>query len=564
MNDETFLEMSYVRGPIDRPLLDLTIGTVLERTAELYPDQIALIIKQSGRSYQYAEFLELVNRAAQGLLKLGVDKGHRVAIWSTNQAEWVITQFATARIGAVLVNINPSYGVRELEYALAQSDTQTLIMSRGFGTLDYIQMVDEICPEINRAKPGEWRSERLSYLKNLIYIGKGDILSGMIRWKDFLSGKEAEELDSLIKQKGGFLRSEDPINIQYTSGTTGHPKGAVLSHYNIVNNAFLIGQRMRISSKDRICIPVPFYHCFGMVLGNMACVIHGATIVVPADSFDPWATLKTIEEEKCTGIYGVPTMFIRELEHPDFDRVDLTSLRTGIMAGSPCPIELMKQVVEKMHCPEITIAYGLTESSPVISQTEVEDSLETRVSSVGRPLPHTEIKIIDPASGRMVRRGTSGELCTRGYLVMKGYYKNLEASQHAIDQEGWLHSGDLATLDAQGYCKITGRVKDMIIRGGENIYPREIEEFLYTHPAVSEVQVVGVPDRKLGEAVIAWIHLKESSSVTSQQIRDYCKGKISRYKIPQYIKFVDSYPMTITGKIQKYKIREIAIQELRL
>ena len=360
------------------------------------------------------------------------------------------------------------------------------------------------------------------------------------------------------------MSPNDPINIQYTSGTTGYPKGAVLTHRNIVNNAYLVGQRMRLTSRDRVCIPVPFYHCFGMVLGNMACAVHGAAMVIPDEAFDPWTTLKTIEEEECTAVYGVPTMFIRELEHPEFSKVDLGSLRTGIMAGSPCPIEVMKQVVEKMHCREMTIAYGLTESSPVITQTGVGDPLETRVTTVGRPLPHTEVKIVDPGSGEVVPRGNPGELCTRGYLVMNGYYRNPKATREAIDSEGWLHTGDLATLDEEDYCRITGRVKDMIIRGGENIYPREIEEFLYTHPAVSDVQVVGVPDLRMGEEVLAWIRLKEKGMATARDIRDFCRGKISKYKIPRYIKFVDSYPMTITGKIQKFRIREIAIRELGL
>ncbi|MXZ35953.1 MAG: AMP-binding protein, partial [Acidobacteria bacterium] len=365
-------------------------------------------------------------------------------------------------------------------------------------------------------------------------------------------------------ETGTSLSPHDPINIQYTSGTTGYPKGAVLTHHNIVNNAWLVGQRMELTCRDSVCIPVPFYHCFGMVLGNMACAVQGATMVIPAEAFDPWTTLKAIEKERCTAVYGVPTMFIRELEHPEFSQVDLGSLRTGIMAGSPCPIEVMKQVVDKMHCREMTIAYGLTESSPVITQTGVSDPLRTRVTTVGRPLPHTEVKIVDPGSGEVAPRGTPGELCTRGYLVMSGYYRNPRATREAIDSEGWLHTGDLATLDEEGYCRITGRVKDMIIRGGENVYPREIEEFLYTHPAVSDVQVVGVPDARMGEEVLAWIQLKEPGMATDRDIKDFCRGKIAKFKIPRYIKFVDSYPMTVTGKIQKYRIREIAIRELGL
>lgn len=556
--------MSYGRGPQDVPLLSLTIGDVLEKTAVLYPDREVLVVKQQGIRYRYKEFLEQVDRVALRLAALGVGKGHRVAIWATNRPEWVLTQFATARIGAILVNINPGYGSSELQYALKQSETQTLIMIRGFRHSDYLGMISEVCPEAAAASVGDWRSIELPYLRNLILAGEGQPLSGMQTWDEFISaGKTVESLE-VVRELGASLNPHDPINIQYTSGTTGYPKGAVLTHHNIVNNALLTGQRMGITSQDRICIPVPFYHCFGMVLGNMACAVHGAAMVIPAEAFDPWSTLKTIEEERCTAVYGVPTMFIRKLEHPEFHQVDLSSLRTGIMAGSPCPIELMKQVVDKMHCREMTIAYGLTESSPVISQTGVSDPLEIRVSTVGRPLPRTEVKIIDPRSGEIVPSGVPGELCTRGYLVMSGYYKNPEASRQVIDSEGWLHTGDLATLDGDGYCKITGRVKDMIIRGGENIYPREIEEFLYTHPEVSEVQVVGVPDRKLGEEVAAWIHLKHQGSVAAQDIKDYCKGKIAKYKIPRYVKFVDSYPMTITGKVQKFRIRELAIKELGL
>ena len=556
--------LSYARGPQDVPLLNLTIGAVLEKTAAMYPDREVLVVKQGDIRYGYAEFLEQVDRLARGLLALGVGKGHRVAIWASNRSQWVLTQFATARIGAILVNINPGYGTRELRYALEQSETQTLIMIRGFKHSNYLEMISEVCPVAGAADGKDWRSTSLPYLRNLILAGEGHPLSGMWTWDELLSAGDGAQSTGVVRELGASLKAHDPINIQYTSGTTGYPKGAVLTHHNIVNNALLTGQRMRITSRDRVCIPVPFYHCFGMVLGNMVCAVYGATMVIPAETFDPRITLETIEEERCTAIYGVPTMFIRELEHPEFGQVDLGSLRTGIMAGSPCPIELMKQVVGKMHCREITIAYGLTESSPVISQTGVHDPLETRVATVGRPLPHTEVKIVEPGSAAMVPRGTPGELCTRGYLVMNGYYKNLKATQQVIDTEGWLHTGDLATLDDEGYCKITGRVKDMIIRGGENIYPREIEEFLYTHPEVSDVQVVGVPDRKLGEEVMAWIQLKRQGSTTARDIKDFCRGKIAQYKVPRYIKFVHSYPMTITGKIQKFRIREIAIEELGL
>ena len=556
--------LSHAGGPRDVPLLDLTIGAVLERTAAMYPERDALVVVPEGVRMRWGEFLEQVDRVARGLMAMGVGKGHRVAIWATNRSQWVLTQFATARIGAILVNINPGYGSRELHYALKQSETQTLIMIRGFGQVDYLEMISEICPEAVGAGAKDWRSGGLPHLRHLILAGDGQPLAGMGSWDELVSGGQAVVSAGTAGKSEASLSPNDPINIQYTSGTTGYPKGAVLTHRNIVNNALLVGQRMRLTCRDRVCIPVPFYHCFGMVLGNMACAVHGAAMVIPDEAFDPWTTLKAIEEEECTAVYGVPTMFIRELEHPEFSKVDLGTLRTGIMAGSPCPIELMKQVVEKMHCREITIAYGLTESSPVITQTGVGDPLETRVTTVGRPLPHTEVKIIDPGSGEVVPRGNPGELCTRGYLVMNGYYRNPKATREAIDSEGWLHTGDLATLDEEDYCRITGRVKDMIIRGGENIYPREIEEFLYTHPAVSDVQVVGVPDLRMGEEVLAWIRLKEKGMATARDIRDFCRGKISKYKIPRYIKFVDSYPMTITGKIQKFRIREIAIRELGL
>ena len=556
--------LSHACGPRDVPLLDLTIGAVLERTAAMYPERDALVVVPEGVRLRWGAFLEQVDRVARGLMAMGVGKGHRVAIWATNRSQWVLTQFATARIGAIMVNINPGYGSRELHYALEQSETQTLITIGGFRSANYLEMIAEICPKAAGAGPKNWRSESLPHLRNLVLAGEGQLLAGMGRWDELVAGGQAVDTEPVAGEAGASLSPHDAINIQYTSGTTGYPKGAVLTHHNIVNNACLVGQRMELTCRDRVCIPVPFYHCFGMVLGNMACAVQGAAMVIPDEAFDPWSTLKAIEEEECTAVYGVPTMFIRELEHPEFSQVDLRSLRTGIMAGSPCPIEVMKQVVEKMHCREMTIAYGLTESSPVITQTGVSDPLRTRVTTVGRPLPHTEVKIVDPGSGEVVPRGNPGELCTRGYLVMSGYYRNPRATREAIDSEGWLHTGDLATLDEEDYCRITGRVKDMIIRGGENIYPREIEEFLYTHPAVSDVQVVGVPDLRMGEEVLAWIRLKEKGMATALDIKDFCRGKISKYKIPRYIKFVDSYPMTITGKIQKFRIREIAIRELGL
>lgn len=554
---------SYAHESSTEPLWGVTIGEVLDRTTEQHPSNEALVVKHQGVRYTYQEFRRVVNQAAKGLMALGVQKGDRVAIWATNWAEWVVTQFATAKIGAILVNINPAYRRYELEYALKQSESQTLLLIRGFRDADYISLLYQACPEAEHARPGELKSETLPHLKNLVFIGEGEKPEGMLSWAEVLALGD-NLADQALDERAASLHFDDPINIQYTSGTTGFPKGALLSHHNIVNNARFIGQCMRISHEDRICIPVPFYHCFGMVLGNMVCVVHGATMVIPAEYFDPLATLRTVHKERCTALYGVPTMFIAELEHPDFHQFDLSSLRTGIMAGSPCPIEVMKRVVELMHCREITIAYGLTEASPVITQTRADDPIERRVATVGRPLPHTEVQIVDPATGKIVPPGTPGELCTRGYLVMKGYYNDPDATRRAIDDHGWLHTGDLATMDEHGYCNITGRVKDMIIRGGENIYPREIEEFLYTHPKISQAQVIGVPDRKYGEEVMAWIQLKEGEQATADEIREFCRGKIASYKIPKYIKFVDAFPMTVTGKIQKFKMREMAIAELGL
>lgn len=556
------LSISYARGAGDIPLSGQTIGEALDRTAALYPDNLALAVRHQNVRHSYRDLVQIVNMAARGLLGLGIEKGDRVAIWATNCAEWVITQFATAKIGAILVNINPAYRAYELEYALKQSESQTLILIRGFRGADYLSTLFSICPEAAAAKPGGLRSDKFPALKNLIFIGE-DGPASMFSWKQVLeagSGISQAELE----ERQESLEFDDAINIQYTSGTTGLPKGALLSHHNIVNNALLIGRSMRITSEDRICIPVPFYHCFGMVLGNMVCALYGAAMVVPAEYFDALATLRAVHEERCTALYGVPTMFIAELECPEFDEFDLSSLRTGIMAGAPCPIELMKRVVSQMHCREMTIAYGLTEASPVITQTRTDDPIELRVTTVGRPLPHTEVKIIDPRSGKIVPRGTQGELCARGYLVMKGYYNNPEATREAIDRDGWLHTGDLAAMDENGYINITGRKKEMIIRGGENIYPREIEEFLYLHPKISQVQVIGVPDLKYGEEVMAWIKLREGMTATADEIREFCRGKIAHYKIPKYIKFVDSFPMTVTGKIQKYKMREMAIKELGL
>ena len=559
---EVTRERSYAHGTGDIPLLGRSIGEVLDVSARSYPDRDALVVRHQMRRYTYRQFLEEVELLARGLLQLGIQKEDRIGIWTTNCAEWVVTQFAAAKIGAILVNINPANRAFELEYVLRQSECSTLLMSQGFRDADYVAIVHGLCPELATARPGELRSAPLPHLKNLVFIGEGRQV-GMFAWDELREmGRSVPEEE--LRQREASLSFDDPISIQYTSGTTGFPKGATLSHHNIVNNGLLIAAAMKLTHRDRLCIPVPFYHCFGMVLGNMGCVVSGATMGIPAAFFDPLATLAAVEAERCTALHGVPTMFIAELDHPQFARFDLSTLRTGIMAGSPCPIEVMKRVVQLMHLKEMTIAYGLTESSPVITQTTVDDPLELRVTTVGKPLPHTEVKIVDVISGEIVPRGTPGELCTRGYLVMKGYYKNLEATQKAIDRGGWLHSGDLATMDVNGYCKITGRAKDVIIRGGENIYPREIEEFLYTCPGVSDVQVIGVPDGKYGEQVVAWVKLEASAKLSPEDIRKYCEGKIAAYKIPRCVKVADSFPMTVTGKIQKFKMRQVSTEELGL
>src|SRR6266571_866698 len=557
-------KLSYGHGAGGPPLLGCTIGEALDRTASAHADRLALIARHQQLRYTYREFLAQVELAARGFLRLGTQKGDRVGVWATNYAEWVITQFATAKIGAILVTINPAYRAAELEYALAQSECSTLVLIQGFRDCDYVETLASICPGGGTSRPGDPNSQKLSHLKNLILIG-GPAPRGLFGltsfgWTDLMEMGRSVPPEALPKREAA-LDFDDPINIQYTSGTTGFPKGAMLSHHNIVNNALLVGASMKFTHTDRLSIPVPFYHCFGMVLGNMVCVVAGAAMVLPAPYFNPLATLEAVEAERCTALHGVPTMFIAELDHAEFKRFDLSTLRTGIMAGSPCPIEVMKRVVSEMHCRELTIAYGLTETSPVVSQTTTNDPIELRVATVGKPLPHTEIKIIAPATGRIVPRGQPGELCARGYMVMKGYYRDPEATRRAIDESAWLHSGDIATMDENSYCRITGRVKDMICRGGENIYPREIEEFLYTHPGVADVQVIGVPDCKYAEQVAAWIKLKEGIVCSEDDIRYFCKGRIADFKIPRYIKFVDSFPMTVTGKIQKFKMRETSIRE---
>ncbi len=541
--------------------LEITIGGLLDQMAERFPDNDALVYVDRGLRYSYREFNEVCRRVAKGLLKLGVKKGDHVSIWATNVPEWVILSFATAKIGAVLVTINTSYRSAELEYILKQSDSSTLFLVKGFKDTDYMETLYEVAPEVRGSIPGTLRSEKLPYLERVVYIGE-ETPSGTMNFRDLYEIAEKVP-DEALAEVERSLDIHDVINMQYTSGTTGFPKGVMLTHYNLTNNGFYIGECMKFTERDRLCIPVPFFHCFGSVLAVMASVTHGSTMV-PIVTFNPLQVLQAIEKERCTAVHGVPTMFIAELEHPDFDKFDLSSLRTGIMAGSVCPIEVMKRAVNDMHMTEITSVYGQTESSPGITQTRTEDSIELRVATVGRALPGAEVKIVDIETGATLPPGKQGELCGRGYMVMKGYYKMPEETAKVIDAEGWLHTGDLAVMDENGYCKITGRIKNMIIRGGENIYPREIEEFLYTHAKISDVQVYGVPDRKFGEQVMAAIVLKKGVEMTEDEVKEFCRGKIANYKIPKYVKFVDSYPMTASGKIQKFKLREMAIRELQL
>ncbi|WP_124727806.1 AMP-binding protein [Staphylospora marina] len=539
-------------------LVNLTVGDLLDRQVNAFGDREAVVYPEYSIRWTYREFRDVCNRVAKGLMKLGLDKGHHVSVWATNLPEWLITQFATGKMGAVMITVNTNYRVRELEYLLRQSDTETLILQEEVRGAGYVDMLMEICPELADCEPGQLRSERLPRLRNVILIGKNR-RPGMFLWEDILAMGD-EVSDEALKQRQESLSADDVINMQYTSGTTGFPKGVMLTHNNIVNNARNIAECMKLTEQDRMCIPVPFFHCFGCVLGILACVSVGATMV-PLTMFDAGRVLKAVEEEKCTALHGVPTMFIAELNHPDYGKRDLSSLRTGIMAGSNCPIELMKRVTGEMGIRELTIAYGQTESSPVITQTRTDDPLELRVSTVGKPLPHVEVKIVDPATGRELPPGEQGELLTRGYHVMKGYYNMPEATREAIDEDGWLHTGDLAVMEPNGYFRITGRLKDMIIRGGENIYPREIEEFLYTHPDILDVQVVGVPDAKYGEIPVAFVRKKEGSSLTGEEVRDFCRNNIARFKIPEKVLFVDSYPMTASGKIQKYKLREQYVRE---
>jgi fatty-acyl-CoA synthase len=556
------MSLSYVHGTGTVPLLGETIGASLDRVAAEFGDRVALISHHQNLRYTYAELLEQVNRATRALLSLGVQRGDRVGIWSGNVAEWVITQYAAAKAGAILVNINPAYRLRELEYALNQSKISVLITARAFRRTDYVEMLTSLAPELKTSRGGPLVAANLPALRHVISLGE-QATPGSTSWPEFLHRSEQVALSDL-HAIGDVLQFDDPVNIQYTSGTTGSPKGATLSHHNILNNGFFVGEALRYTADDRICLPVPFYHCFGCVMGNLAALTHASAVVVPAESFDAEATLQAIAAHRCTSIYGVPTMFIGMLAHPSFGSVELKSLRTGIMAGAPCPIEVMRQVIDRMHVREVTICYGMTETSPVSFQSAVDDPIDARVSTVGRIHPHLECKIVSPDTDAVVPRGAAGELCTRGYAVMLGYWDNADATAAAIDAAGWMHTGDLAVMRDDGYVNIVGRIKDMIIRGGENVYPREIEEFLYTHPKVSEVQVIGVPDLKYGEEICAWVRLAQGESATEDEVREFCRGQIATYKIPRYIRFTTEFPTTVTGKIQKYRMREISIEELGL
>jgi len=555
--------LSYVHGACDVPLIGETIGDLFDRVTEKIPDNEALVSCHQGLRYTYRQLQAACDLLARGLMACGIQKGERVGIWSPNYAEWVITQFATAKIGAILVNVNPAYRVHELEYALRQSSCRALIVAPPYKTTDFAALLRQVCPELEDSAPGRLSAARLPQLRTVIALGAQSV-GGANTWKQVMAMAHEVSPD-LLAARQRSLNFDDAINIQYTSGTTGLPKGATLSHHSILNNGFFIGQRMRFTERDRLCIPVPFYHCFGMVLGNLACVTHGATMVLPAEVFDPRKTLEAVAVERCSALHGVPTMFIAELGLPDFDDYDLSSLRTGIMAGSPCPVDVMKQVRTKMGMEEITICYGMTETSPVSFQTMTTDSIEKQVSTVGRVHPHVECKIINPESGAVVPRGEPGELLSRGYIVMLGYWEDPVATAQAVDSARWMHTGDLATMDMEGYVTIVGRSKDMIIRGGENVYPREVEEFLYGHPQIQDVQVIGVPDEKYGEEVMAWVILKPGQTTTADELTDYCRGKIAHYKVPRYWRMTDQFPMTVSGKVQKYKLREMALlQEPKL
>jgi len=559
------LTLSHARGATDVPLIEQTIGAFFDAMVARQPEREALVSVHQGRRYTYRALQADAHRLASALLAQGLNPGDRVGIWSHNNAEWVLMQLATAQVGLVLVNINPAYRTSEVEYALNKVGCKLLVTMARFKTSDYLGMLRELAPEWAHGQPGALEAQQLPHLKTVVWIdepGQGAEEVGLMRFSALLA--QGDAADPRVAQVAATLQASDPINIQFTSGTTGFPKGATLTHRNILNNGFFIGECMKLTPADRLCIPVPLYHCFGMVLGNLACFTHGATIVYPNDGFDPLTVLQTVQDERCTGLHGVPTMFIAELDHPRFAEFDLSTLRTGIMAGSPCPTAVMQRVVNDMHLSEITIAYGMTETSPVSCQSSTDTPLDRRVSTVGTVQPHLEVKIVNPDSGEVMAPGQSGELCTRGYSVMHGYWDDPAKTAEAIDAEGWMHTGDLATMDAEGYVNIVGRIKDMVIRGGENIYPREIEEFLYRMPQVQDVQVVGVPDQKYGEELCAWVIVKPGQTLDEDTVRAFCKGQIAHYKVPRYIRFVDAFPMTVTGKIQKFKIRDAMKDQLGL
>jgi fatty-acyl-CoA synthase len=553
--------LSYVSGTSDEPLLYKTVGAVLEEAAQRWGGREALIVPHQGIRWSYRELNAQADRLAAGFVRLGLEPGDRIGIWSPNRSEWVVTQFASAKAGLILVNVNPAYRTSELEFALNKVGCKALVLAPGFKTSDYVAMLSQVVPELATSTPGELRSAKVPSLRAAI-LTADTVPPGFLAYRDVASAGRAQD-EARVRELASLLQPEDPINIQFTSGTTGLPKGATLSHHNIVNNGYFVARRQTFSENDRLCIPVPLYHCFGMVMGVLGCATHGAAMVFPGEAFDPLAVLEAVSAERCTALFGVPTMFIAELEHPQFRDYDLGSLRTGVMAGAPCPVEIMKRTIADMHMRDVTICYGMTETSPVSFQSRHDDPLERRVGTVGTIHPHLEVKIVD-GDGRVVPLGERGELLTRGYSVMHGYWDDPEKSRQAVDEQGWMHTGDLATLDAGGYCNIVGRVKDLIIRGGENISPREIEEFLYRHPHVQDVQVFGIPDHRYGEVVCAWIKLKSGARCDAETVRAFCRDQIAHFKVPQHVRFVEQFPMTVTGKIQKFVMREQMIAELQL
>jgi len=555
------MRASYVHGASDIPLLSATIGRQLDNAAEQWPDRPALIVAARAIRWTWRDLHARAEKLAAGFLALGLSRGDRIGIWSLNRAEWVLTQFAAAKAGLVLVSINPAYRLSELEFALNLVGCKALVTATAFKTSDFIGMLTTLAPELAQSQPGALSAARLPHLRSVIQVGEATA-PGAIPF-DAVMDRAGEGELAALRHIEARLQFDDPINIQFTSGTTGQPKGVTLTHHNILNNGYFVGRAMRLTAEDRICIPVPLYHCFGMVMGNLAAVTHGCAMVFPGEGFDPLATLTTVEAERCTALYGVPTMFIAQLDHPDFARFDCSSLRTGIMAGAPCPIEVMRRVQQRMNMRDITIAYGMTETSPVSFQSSVDDPLERRVTTVGRVQAHIEVKIVD-GEGHVLPLGEPGELCTRGYSVMLGYWNEPEKTAEVLDATGWMHTGDLAVLDAEGYCKIVGRIKDMVIRGGENVYPREIEEYLFRHPQIQEAQVFGVADAKYGEELCAWIKLRDGAALTAEEVQDFCRGQIAHQKIPKIIEFVDAFPMTVTGKVQKFLMRAAVEERLGL